>query len=272
MGQLFQNNQQIKKWDELKTEFDLIENEKFLIAPITHALPSLWKKILRNYTESVNNLVIQDHHLSKKHQIFSLNKLNSPTLYEILIDANKIKPTSQTYFENLFPNFKPDWKSIYLLPKRVTLDTNLRMFQYNLLNNVLYLNNMLFRFKKVDSALCSYCNEEEETPLHLFHSCLKTKQLWNKFREYFSQFINIPHSTSQISIVGLFDNNQRSMLINHLLLIFNFYICSASNTKQLNFDHLKKTIKKIKELETELTGSNKLNLLNKWRPVDHIID
>ena len=24
VGQLFQNNQQIKKWDELKTEFDLI--------------------------------------------------------------------------------------------------------------------------------------------------------------------------------------------------------------------------------------------------------
>ena len=30
-GQLFQNNQQIQKWDELKTEFNLIENEKFLI-------------------------------------------------------------------------------------------------------------------------------------------------------------------------------------------------------------------------------------------------
>ena len=82
----------------------------------------------------------------KKHQIFSLNKLNSATLYQILNDENKIKPTSQTYFENLFPNFKSDWKSIYLLPRRVTLDTNLRMFQYKLLNNVLYLNNMLFRF------------------------------------------------------------------------------------------------------------------------------
>ena len=122
------------------------------------------KEILRNFIESINNLIIQDHHLIKKHQIFSLNKLNSTTLYEILIDANNIKPTSQTYFENLFSNFKPDWKSIYLLPRRVALDTNLRMFQYKLLNNVLYLNNILFRFKKVDFPLCSYCNEEEEIP------------------------------------------------------------------------------------------------------------
>ena len=186
MGQLFQNNKQIKKQDELKTKFDFIENEKFLIGQITHALHSSWKEIAQNYTESINNLVIQDHHLIKKHEIFSLNKLNSATLYEIFIDVSKIKPTSQTYFENLIPNFKPDWKDIYLLLRRVTLDTNLRMFQYELLNNVLYLNSMLFKFKKVDSPRCSYCNEEEETQLYLFHSSLKTNQFCNKFRQYLS--------------------------------------------------------------------------------------
>ena len=66
---------------------------------------------------------------------------------------------------------------IYFLPRRVTLDTNLRIFHYKLLNDVLYLNNILFRFKKVDSSHCSYCNEEEETRLHLLYSSLKTKQL-----------------------------------------------------------------------------------------------
>ena len=106
-----------------------------------------------------------------------MNKVNSTALYEILIDANEIKCTSQTYFENLFLNIKSDWKSMYLLPRRVTLDTSLRVFQYKLLNNVLYLNDMLFRFKKFDSRLCSYCNEEEETLPHLFQSSLKTKRL-----------------------------------------------------------------------------------------------
>ena len=131
------------------------------------------------------------------------------------------------------------------------------MFQYKLLNNALYLNNMLFRFKKVDSPLCSYCNEEEETLLHLFHSCLKIKQLWNRLRLYFSQFINIPLCTPQSSILGIFDNNQHSELINHLLLIFKFYIYSTRNNKQLNFDNLMITIKKIKEIEKEFTTSYK---------------
>ena len=106
---------------------------------------------------------------------------------------------------------------------------------------------------------------------NLFYSCLKTKQLWNKLRQYYLQFINIPHSTPQSSIVGIFDNNQQSSLLNYLLLIFKFYIYSARNTKQLNFDNLKITMKKIKELEKELTSSNKLKLLNKWHPIDHIV-
>ena len=139
VGQLFQNNQQIKKWDELKTEFDLTENKKFLFVQIIHALPISWKEILCNYNESINNLVIQDLNLIKKCQILSLNKLNNATLYEIIIDANNVKPTSQTCFENLFSNFKPGWKSIYLLPRRVTLDTNPRMFPYKLLSNVFLL-------------------------------------------------------------------------------------------------------------------------------------
>ena len=130
---------------------------------------------------------------------------------------------------------------------------------------------MLFRFKKVDSPLCSYCNEEEETLLHLFHSCLRTKQLWNKLRQYFSKFINMPHSALQSPILGIFDNNQHSDLINHLLLIFKSYIYKTRNTKQLNFDNIMITMKKIKEIEKELTSSNKLKLLKKWYPIDHII-
>ena len=143
------------------------------------------------------------------------------------------------------------------------MNTNLRMFQDKSLNNVLHLKKMLFRIKKVDFFLCSYCNEEEETPLHLFHSSLKAKQLWNKLRQYFSQFIKIPHSTLQSSILGIFENSQDSQLINHLLLILKFYIHSPRKTKQLSFNNLKITIKKIKEIEKEITSSNKLKLLKK---------
>ena len=69
-----------------------------------------------------------------------------------------------------------------------------------------------------------------------------------------------------------FDYNQHLELINHLLLIFKFYSYTTRNTKQLNFDNLMITIKKIKEIEKEFTSSNKLKLLKKWHPIYHMTD
>ena len=141
---------------------------------ITHALPISWNEILRNYTKSINNLVGQDHHLIKKHQILSLNKLNSATLYVILVDANKIKPTSETCSENIFSNFKPDWKSIYLSPRCVILNKNLRMFQYKL-SKVMSTTFVLVCFLSLNECTC-------QTRKNVFYFTLKALFVLEKIR------------------------------------------------------------------------------------------
>ena len=68
----------------------------------------------------------------------------SKELYCLQISLNNSKTRSQLYFADLFQNKDIDWKYVYLLPRRVTVDTNLRIFLYKILNNVLYLNENLF--------------------------------------------------------------------------------------------------------------------------------
>ena len=96
------------------------------------------------------------------------------------------KPSSQLCYKNVFQNSSLDWKTIYMLPRILTKDSRLRVFQYKLLNNVLYLNKMLFRFGKIDSPLCSFCKIIDETPLQLFYNCTKTKRLWDQLKEFLS--------------------------------------------------------------------------------------
>ena len=43
--------------------------------------------------EMQKNLVIFDHHIVRKSQVCSLNKLISKELHLILVDANTVKPT-----------------------------------------------------------------------------------------------------------------------------------------------------------------------------------
>ena len=66
------------------------------------------------------------------------------------------KPTSQSYYEKLLETTNLNWKEIYILPRKVYVDTNLRMFQYKSLNNILFLNKLLFKFEKAQSPLCSF--------------------------------------------------------------------------------------------------------------------
>ena len=97
----------------------------------------------------------------------------------------------------------------YLLPRRVTVDTNLRIFQYKILNNMLYLNEKLFSFKKISCPLCSFCQHENETPIHLFHGCIKTNFLRYRLKEFLKTKIDFLVNTPQSAIFGFlnYENN-----------------------------------------------------------------
>ena len=182
VGQLFKCDGKPKLWEELKNEFNLQGQLQFIYNQIIHSIPKSWKDAFIANSENIKNLVFEGHHLIKNHQIYCLNKLSSKEIYSILIESTDSKPSSQMYYKNIFQNSNLDWKTIYMLPRIVTKDSRLQVFQYKLLNNVLYLNKMLFRFGKIDSPLCSFCKMIDETPLHLFYNCTKAKLLWDQLK------------------------------------------------------------------------------------------
>ena len=100
------------------------------------------------------------------------------------------------------------------------------MFQYKILNNILFLNKLLFKLEKVQSPLCSFCNSEDETPLHIFCTCNVTKRLWNKLKYFVSRYLHIPEITPRsalLEFLNISNQQQNFLLINHLLLIFKHY-------------------------------------------------
>ena len=122
-----------------------------------------WKDAILKDKGNAKNLVNFDHHIVRKSQIYSLNKLASKELYLILVDANTVKSIAQDYFENHFESSDFNWKKIYFRIGNTTLDTKARMFQYRNLRNTLYINKMLFKFRKVISPRCYFCKLHEKT-------------------------------------------------------------------------------------------------------------
>ena len=100
----------------------------------------------------------------------------------------------------------------------------MRIFQYKISSNILFLNAQLFNMKVIDSPLCSFCREEIETTWHLFRQCRVTIHYWKSLQTRLNPSINLPDRTPESALLGLntaLDNNKSvNTLINHLILIF----------------------------------------------------
>ena len=70
------------------------------------------------------------------------------------------QPTAQKSIKRALQWNDRDWATVYLLPQKTTIESRMRIFQYKILNNILYLNNRLHKFGYAES---SYCNSETET-------------------------------------------------------------------------------------------------------------
>ena len=102
-----------------------------------------------------------DHNLIKNCQLYAPDKFVSKELYTISLCSMFEKPTSRSYYGRLLETTNLNWKNIYILPRKVSMDANLRTFWYTILDNILFLKKLLFKFKRVLSPVCSFCNSAD---------------------------------------------------------------------------------------------------------------
>ena len=118
-----------KVWLDIETQFNLSNKQHYFWIQLINAIPKSWREKLHRSNCISDALSVYHHHLIKKNQLYSLDKCHSRELYCLQISLSNSKTRSQLYFEDLFQIKDIDWKHVYLLPRRVTVDTNLRVFQ-----------------------------------------------------------------------------------------------------------------------------------------------
>ena len=74
-------------------------------------------------------------------------------------------------------------QKVYRLPFVVLKEINLKMFQYEVVHNVLPTRSTLLRDGIVDNATCNLCNDEEKALYHLLIDCTSTTRFWTLFEE-----------------------------------------------------------------------------------------
>ena len=99
---MFNERQKLKTLDELKQEYRFLENKRFLFMQLLHAIFKSWKKDLFKVKENIHNLIIQDHHIIRKHHMCFRNRLSSKEIYNFLIAQREEEISSRLYYQKKF--------------------------------------------------------------------------------------------------------------------------------------------------------------------------
>ena len=92
------NNSRIRTWGDLTAKIDLNDIKKFYWLQLIHAIPSSLKEMLLECGNNIINLIINEHHLFKKHQTSCLENPNIRRACNIQLVLKVEKPTAQTCF------------------------------------------------------------------------------------------------------------------------------------------------------------------------------
>ena len=126
----------------------------------------------------------------------------------------------------------------------MTTYTKLRSFQYRLLHHALITNLNLFRWKIVQSPLCTFCDLETEDIIHLLYECPIVKKLWKNIEMWLkNKNVNINFTLCEIIFNSFHEN-----VINLICTIIKQYIYRSRCFKVK--PNINETLKIINEIHS----------------------
>ena len=181
------------------------------------------------------------------------NKNEIKRCVQKIIKEITIPPSSENFFKSNFDIANENFEQIYCIPFNATIYTKLRAFQFKINHNILYTNEKLHNVKLSDTPLCTFCNNEIETLVHLFVECNKVTNVWQEVIDKLLQPFGVTNLTKSEIILGVETTPEQNEIINHIILEVKYYIyvCKLEKCNPL-FNRIKNRLKITERIENEI--------------------
>ena len=114
-----------------------------------------------------------------------------------------------------------------MIPQKFTTDSTLRIFQFKILNNILYFNKKISQFDLNVSPLCFLCNQDVP---HCTCNCVKQQDLWNSFASALGENLNMPQLNPTTVFLGKSNiQGNDNFQLNHILFLLKKFIYDKKN-------------------------------------------
>ena len=236
-------------------------------AGIISAIPSSWKALVKGNKNGLKKDKDTKIYLDFMNKKLDLEKVKTNMIYQCLIDKKFRIPSSQQNIEKRINQENPlDWTKIYSRIYLTSIDTYSRYFQYKILNNILYLNRDLHRFKILGHSSCSFCSLYPETIDHIFVECIESKNFYFDIRNWLLKFdIFLPECNKLNIILGVDDT-----MLNYILLLYKMCLYKAREKRKIpNLIMFKNCLKHNEKIEYKLAKEKDVvpKHKNKWNKI-----
>ena len=140
-------------WELLSSQFDLTVSEFLPWYGVIQSIPAKWKIILKRNTPEQKSNIDKIRHFSCgifiNESFITASNLTSKIVYQQYIEKLFKVPIARLYFSRKLNVPDEYWPTIYTLASQLTIDSKMRIFQYRILNNILYLNKALYCLTKI---------------------------------------------------------------------------------------------------------------------------
>ena len=139
---------------------------------IVSAIPRHWRL---NFGDSEN--------ISVPHQKFTkfiVARKETKCVYRSLISQKVTVPRAVARWEHDYPDIDFDWSRVFSLPFTSIRNPKVQYLQFRFIHRILATNTYLYKLNLSDTKICSFCNENDETLVHLFWSCSRIQSFWSE--------------------------------------------------------------------------------------------
>ena len=151
----------LKICDFFSTKENLNPEQGFFIMGIINSMPASWRlTVKRATTAPVIDPLPDSPAILISNNLVPILDASSKQIYRLFLEKKETTPTAKVKLAAKYSNIDIDWKSVYSLPFRTTLESKLREFQFKILNRIVFTNEKLFRFGMAESPSCAFCQTE----------------------------------------------------------------------------------------------------------------
>ena len=155
----------------------------------------------------------------------------------------------------------------FQLARACTKSTKIIIFQFKFLHRRLPTNSFVYKIAIKDNDLCTFCQEETDTLLHLFWQCKVTCLFWGTFFQWLQSCSLIQKGNHLVMTTALRlkpNSSNTKLQIYFSCLMSRYYIWKCKSRDEIPIlPQFIRLLKKTYDIET-----NELNLQpEEWKPL-----